>query len=82
MLYQLKIHPASKVNKLSKKQLTNIIQKTQEILQKAIDRTAYYKDYPDGLVLAMGGKDGAIAPDGKSKIETDKIAGTNDLLLS
>lgn len=74
VLYQLRIHPASKVNKLNKKQLTAIIIKTQEILQKAIDRTAYYKDYPDDWFWQWR-KEGEIAPDGKSKIQIEKIAG-------
>ena len=74
VLYQLKIHPASRVNKLNKKQLTQIIQKIQAILQKAIDRTAYYKAYPEDWFWQWR-KDGMIAPDGKSKIETDKIGG-------
>lgn len=74
VLYQLKIHPASKVNKLSKTQLTNIIQKIQEILQKAIDRTAYYKDYPTDWFWQWR-KEGAIAPDGKTKIGIAKIGG-------
>jgi len=79
VLYQLRIHPASKVDKLSKKHLTNIITKTQEILQKAIDRTAYYKDYPEDWFWQWR-KEGEIAPDGKSKIETDKIGGRTTYL--
>ena len=74
VLYQLRIHPASKVNKLSQKQLTSIIIKTQEILQKAIDHTAHYKDYPEDWFWQWR-KEGAIAPDGKSKIAIDKIGG-------
>lgn len=74
VLYQLRIHPASRVDKLSKKQLTAIIEKTQAILNKAIERTAYYKDYPEDWFWQWR-KEGTLAPDGKTPVQTAKIGG-------
>ena len=74
VLYQLRIHPASRVDKLSEKQLKQIRNKIREILQTAIDRTAYYKDYPENWFWQWR-KEGHVAPDGKSPVRWEKIGG-------
>ena len=74
VLYQLRIHPASSVNKLSKKLLLKILSKTQEILQDAINRTAYYKDYPENWYWQWR-KEGTLDPTGKTNVQSAKIGG-------
>ncbi|MEO6039732.1 MAG: DNA-formamidopyrimidine glycosylase family protein, partial [Saprospiraceae bacterium] len=45
--FQARIHPASRLDKLSGEHKKSIYRLMQEILHSAIDRQAYYKDYPE-----------------------------------
>lgn len=45
--YQARLHPASKMDKLSPAQLKTVYQAMHTILQKAVDLDAYYKVYPE-----------------------------------
>jgi len=71
--YQTRIHPASRMDKLSEEQIRRIHTKLQEILQYAVDQNAYYKQYPDDWLWKWR-TEGARAPDG-SPVQTAKIGG-------
>lgn len=72
--YQTQVHPASITGNIPLKKRKAIFQKMQEVLKFAIDKNAYYKEYPEDW-LWQWRKEGAIAPDGKSEIQHNKIAG-------
>ena len=72
--YQTRIHPASKAGALSKKKLREIHSKMQEVLRYAVERNAYYKDYPEDW-LWQWREEGRYGPDGKSKVLKTKVAG-------
>lgn len=72
--YQTRVHPASVVDAIPTKKRKEIFQKLQEVLDFAINKNAYYKDYPEDW-LWQWRKEGAVAPDGKSVIESAKIGG-------
>ncbi|MEM6967457.1 MAG: DNA-formamidopyrimidine glycosylase family protein, partial [Bacteroidota bacterium] len=72
--YQTKIHPASVVNALSKRHKKAIYKAMKDILQTAVDRTAYYKDYPDDWFFQWR-EEGKKAPKGKGVAKSAKIAG-------
>ena len=72
--YQTKIHPASKVNALSKRQKIAIFDSMQAILQTAINQALHYKDY-DQLPFFQWRVEGAKAPKGKGVAKVEKIAG-------
>lgn len=72
--YQTRIHPASRVNNLSEKQLQEIHQAMQRILQEAIQRNAYYKDYPENWFWEWR-REGEPGPEGKGIVRRTKIAG-------
>lgn len=71
--YQTRIHPASRVDKLSENQLRTVHQKLQQILQFAVDQNAYYKNYPDNWLWSWRDKE-ATAPDG-TPVQIEKIGG-------
>ncbi len=72
--YQTRVHPGSTVKALPKKQRKAIFKAMQDILQTAIKRTAYYKDYPENWFFQWR-VEGQAAPNGKGVVRTDKIAG-------
>ncbi len=72
--YQTGIHPGSRVNKLSSQQQSEIYHAMQRILRKAIERSAYYKDYPENWFWEWR-KEGAPGPEGKGIVQRTKIAG-------
>ena len=74
ILYQTKIHPASKVNALKPRHKKAIYKTMRDILTTAINRTAYYKDYPDNWFFEWR-VEGQKAPKGKSIVTIEKIAG-------
>jgi formamidopyrimidine-DNA glycosylase len=71
--YQTQVHPASIVAAIPTAKLRLIYDKMQEVIRYAVDREAYYKDYPEDW-LWQWRKKGAVAPDG-SQVEQEKIAG-------
>lgn len=72
--YQLSIHPASRVNKLSPRQLSDVHNAMQRILGEAVDREAHYKNYPDDWFWKWR-EEGKMGPEGKGKVKRVKIAG-------
>jgi len=74
ILYQTKIHPASKVNALKPRHKKAIFKAMKDILTTAVNRTAYYKDYPDNWFFQWR-VEGQKAPKGKSIVSIEKIAG-------
>lgn len=71
--FQTQVHPASVVSAIPGKKLKEIYEKMQEVIRYAVDRNAYYKDYPEDW-LWQWREEGATAPDG-SVIEHQKIGG-------
>lgn len=72
--YQTGIHPASRVSNLSGKQLKEIHTAMQRILQEAIERNAYYKDYPENWFWEWR-REGEPGPEGEGIVRRTKIAG-------
>lgn len=72
--YQTGIHPASRVNRLSIMQKQAIYQAMQRILREAIERNAYYKDYPENWFWEWR-REGEAGPAGKGVVRRTKIAG-------
>ena len=72
--YQTRIHPASRVDRLSKKHRKAIYAAMQDILQTAVQRTAYYKDYPENWYFQWR-VEGNKGPKGKGRVVSGKIAG-------
>lgn len=71
--FQTRVHPASVVSAIPGKKLKEIFLRMQEVIQYAVDRNAYYKDYPEDW-LWQWRKAGSTAPDGNS-IQQEKIGG-------
>ena len=71
--YQTQVHPGSSVRAIPIEKQKEIFSKMQEVIAYAVDRNAYYKDYPDDWLWQWREK-GATAPDGGT-IEQAKIAG-------
>lgn len=72
--YQTRIHPASRVHKLSEAQLRDVHQKMREILTFAVEHEAHYKQYPDNW-LWQWREEGKSAPEGDGAVKKMKIAG-------
>lgn len=72
--YQTKIHPGSGVNQLSRPQKIAIYKAMQRILSEAIERNAYYKDYPENWFWEWR-QEGAAGPGGVGIVRKTKIAG-------
>lgn len=72
--YQTRIHPATPVNELSKKQLKAVFHKMKEVLEYAVNRDAYYKDYPEDW-LWQWRVEGGEGPKGFGPVKKMKVAG-------
>lgn len=72
--YQTKIHPASKINALKPRHKKAIYKTMKDILTTAVNRTAYYKDYPDNWFFQWR-VEGKKAPKGKGTVKISKVAG-------
>lgn len=72
--YQTRIHPASTVNALKPRHKKAIFNAMKDILNTAVERTAYYKDYPDNWFFQWR-VEGKKAPKGKGVAVSKKIAG-------
>lgn len=75
VLFQTRVHPASTVTKIPLKKRKEIFAKTQEVLHEAVEKAPYYKQYEEDWFWNKWRFDGHLAPDGKSKVESGKIAG-------
>lgn len=71
--FQTKINPASRVNKLNKKQLKSIFKTMQSILNEAIEKLPHYKDYPGEWFWDKWRKEGELK--GKGTVVSGKVAG-------
>jgi len=74
ILYQTRIHPASRIYALKKKQKKAIFKSMKEILQKAVSHAAHYKEYPEDWFFQWRVV-GTKAPNGRGVVQTEKIAG-------
>jgi len=74
ILYQTRIHPASKVNALQPKQKKSIYKSMQEILNKAVSHSAHYKSYPNDWFFQWR-VEGQKAPNERGTVSIEKIAG-------
>ncbi|NRB46661.1 MAG: DNA-(apurinic or apyrimidinic site) lyase [Saprospiraceae bacterium] len=72
--YRTRVHPGSSAGKIPVKKRKAIYDAMQEVLNFAINKNAYYKDYPEDW-LWQWREEGQTAPDGKSPIQIEKIAG-------
>jgi len=70
--YQTRVHPKSATGKIPKEKLIEMHQKMQEVLHTAIERQAYYKDYPDDWFWKWRKKG---AESDKGQITIEKVAG-------
>jgi formamidopyrimidine-DNA glycosylase len=75
VLYQTRVHPASVVVKIPLTKRKEIFAKTQEVLHEAVEKSPYYKQYEDNWFWNKWRFNDHVAPDGKSKVESGKIAG-------
>lgn len=73
-LFQAKIHPKSKVNKLSKKQLKSIFRNIGEVLEVVKEARVEGKKLPDSYLTPVRQK-GADCPRSNGKIEQTKVSG-------
>lgn len=71
--FQTKIHPASRTNALSKKQLKAIHKTMQNILKEAVEMLVHYKGYPGDYFWKKWRKEGELK--GKGTVVSAKIAG-------
>ncbi|MEO1413137.1 MAG: DNA-formamidopyrimidine glycosylase family protein [Bacteroidota bacterium] len=71
--YQCRVHPASTVAKLPPRKRRQIFAKLREILNFAVERTVYYKDYPDNWFWEWR-KEGEIGKGGNPVLRA-KVAG-------
>ena len=72
--YQIRVHPASKVNALPNKKRKAIFKTMQEILQTAIDKTNTYKDDSHSQFFQWR-VEGQKLTEGKGIVKSEKIAG-------
>jgi len=70
--YQTRVHPKSVTGKIPKKKLIEIHTTMQDVLHTAIERQAYYKDYPDDWFWQWRKKG---AENDKGEIVIEKVAG-------
>lgn len=73
--FQARIHPASRMDKIPKKKKIELFRTLQNVLSQAVNERPYYKDYPDEWLWEKWRADGKLAPDGKSKVGHETIAG-------
>lgn len=71
--FQTKVHPATKVHALPLAKRQAIYKTMQSILQLAIEKAPYYKDYPDNWLWKAWRKEGFLA--GKGEVKIIKVAG-------
>jgi formamidopyrimidine-DNA glycosylase len=72
--YQARIHPASNIQKLKSKDKKLLFELMRSILNRAIERHAYYKEYPEDWFWQWR-VEGHKGPDGKGKVLKADIAG-------
>lgn len=74
ILYQSKIHPESKVQKLSNSDIETIFKAMKKVIEVAIENDAHYADFPDDFLIHFR-KEGADCYHTDCKIEKIKVGG-------
>ena len=72
--FQARIHPASRLDKLSEEHKKLIFSLMQQILHSAVERLAYYRDYPEEWFWQWR-KIGWLGPEGSGAVQRATIAG-------
>jgi formamidopyrimidine-DNA glycosylase len=75
LCYQLRLHPATRVNQLSKEQLQAIYHKIVEMMTFATENAPYYRDYPEKWFWHTWRKEGSVDPETGGEIKVIKVAG-------
>lgn len=75
LCYQLRIHPATKVNQLTEDQLKTIYRKIVDMMTFATENAPYYRDYPEKWFWHTWRKEGGVDPEGEGKVQITKVAG-------
>jgi formamidopyrimidine-DNA glycosylase len=74
ILFQTRVHPASKASAIPLERQQAIFQAMRDILSTACERLAYYKNYPENWFWQWR-QEGAPGPDGQGLIHRATIAG-------
>lgn len=72
--FQARVHPGSVADAIPEEVRVRLFQKMQEILQYAVDRQAYYKEYPEDW-LWQWREEGRPGPEGIGVMERATIGG-------
>jgi formamidopyrimidine-DNA glycosylase len=75
ILYQARIHPKTRVNRLSEEDLKLIYQKMNHVLRIAIERRANPSDFPEGYLTPLRGGEEVKCPRCEGKIVHIKVSG-------
>lgn len=81
LCYQTRIHPAARIEDLSQEEKKLLFHTLQKILNYAVERRAYYKDYPEDW-LWQWRVEGFVPADGKGVVKKGTIAGRTTYFLS
>jgi len=74
ILYQAKIHPESKVEDMSEKQVKSVYDSMKKVIEVAIENDAVYRDFPEDFLIHNRKTDGECHHTGK-KIQKIKVGG-------
>ena len=74
ILYQSKIHPESKVQDLSEKNIASIFKAMKKVIEVAIENDAHYDDFPDDFLIHFR-KEGEPCFHTDAKIQKIKVGG-------
>lgn len=74
MLYQCRIHPKTKTNKISEKDRKQLFKKMKKVLEKAIEKEGIRKDFPDSYLIKHR-KEGDDCPACDGKVKQIKVSG-------
>lgn len=75
LCYRLNIHPATRVDSLSKDQLLAIRAKIVEMMTYATNNAPYYRDYPEKWFWHTWRKEGGVDPETGGEVKIIKVAG-------
>lgn len=73
--YRQKLHPASKLNKLSEEQLKGVYREIIEVMTFATNNAPYYRNYPEKWFWHVWRKEGQPDPDTGGEVKVTKVAG-------
>jgi formamidopyrimidine-DNA glycosylase len=75
LCYQLRIHPATRVNQLSEEQLQSVYRKIVEMMTLATENPPHYREYPEKWFWHTWRKEGGIDPETGGAVKIIKVAG-------